>query len=202
MPVGKEELAYKRKKIRTYSKRLVIGLSILLGLAYLATSWFDTPDFSLYFVIFGTLLNLALFALSSWSLNDHLHKQDMNKKVGIENTRSLDERKKLIRISLDMTSSISSSLGGIISLVGSIASLSLRDHSIIFAISTLFFALGYTIMAVNIVWSCSSYLDNKFCKKDLESEPQQDCDVAKPDEGGHFCNLITGFRESSESRAI
>ncbi|WCR53163.1 MAG: hypothetical protein PG981_000185 [Wolbachia endosymbiont of Ctenocephalides orientis wCori] len=90
MPVGKEELAYNRKKIRTYLKRLVIGLSILLGLAYLGTSWFDTPDFSLHFVISGTILNLALFALSSWSLIDHLHKQNINKKVCIENTRSLD----------------------------------------------------------------------------------------------------------------
>lgn len=199
MLAEKEELAYDRKKIRTYSKRLVTTLSILFGSAYLTTLWFNISGFSLYFAISGTILSLALLTLHSLSLNDQLHKHNMNKKIDIENT---DEGKKLIRMSLDMVSSISSSLGGIISLVSRIASLSLHDHSIIFAVSTLFFALGYTIMAVNIVWSCSSYLDKKLCKENFESESQQNCDVTKPDEGGHLFNLITKSVELSESRSF
>ncbi|WCR53162.1 MAG: hypothetical protein PG981_000184 [Wolbachia endosymbiont of Ctenocephalides orientis wCori] len=61
-------------------------------------------------------------------------------------------------------------------------------------------------MAVNIVWSCSSYLDKKLYKEDFESEPQQNIDNPDKDNNpdkGHFCNLITELRvPSAESRAI
>ncbi|WP_338062947.1 hypothetical protein [Wolbachia endosymbiont of Brugia malayi] len=79
-----EKLAY-RKKIRTYSKRLVITLSTTFFIGYIAAPVFSIPILSLYFSIANTISSALSFALNIWSLNDHFQKQDLNKQSGVKN---------------------------------------------------------------------------------------------------------------------
>lgn len=65
----KDKLAY-RKKVRTYSKRLVTTLSTISFIGYIAALVLNIPVLSLYFSIAGTIFSALSFALNIWSLND------------------------------------------------------------------------------------------------------------------------------------
>jgi hypothetical protein len=157
----KEELAY-RKKIRTYSKRLVITLSITFFIGYIAASIFSISVLGLCFTIVGTILSALSFILNIWSLNDHFRKQDLNKQLGVESTPG---QKKLTKIYLDITSSVSFLVGGIIPILP-------FESPIIPFISATFFILGCATMAANFI-------------RTMISEPQ-----AKNVLGNHSLNTV------------
>ena len=136
----KEELDY-RKKIRTYSKRLVTTLSTALLIGYIAALVFNMSALSFHFAIVGTVLSAFSFILNTWSLTDHFRKQDLNKQLGVKNT---PEQKKLTKICLDITSNVSFLIGGIASILP-------LESPIIPFVSTAFFILGCAFMATNIV---------------------------------------------------
>lgn len=129
----KDKLAY-RKKVRTYSKRLVTTLSTISFIGYIAALVLNIPVLSLYFSIAGTILSALSFALNTWSLKDHF----LQKQLGVAG------QKKLTKICLDITSNVSFLIGGIASILP-------LESSIIPFVSTAFFILGCVIMAANIV---------------------------------------------------
>ncbi|WP_264732582.1 MULTISPECIES: hypothetical protein [unclassified Wolbachia] len=130
----KDKLAY-RKKVRTYSKRLVTTLSTASFIGYIAALAFSIPVLSLYFSIAGTILSVLSFALNIWSLKDHFLQQ---KQLGVAG------QKKLTKICLDITSNVSFLIGGIASILP-------LESPIIPFVSTAFFILGCAFMAANIV---------------------------------------------------
>ncbi|BEP32099.1 MAG: hypothetical protein WBIAU2_03260 [Wolbachia endosymbiont of Drosophila biauraria] len=154
----KDKLAY-RKKVRTYSKRLVTTLSTISFIGYIAALVLNIPVLSLYFSIAGTIFSALSFALNIWSLNDHSRQQNLNKKSGIKNTPG---QKKLTKIYLDIASSASFLIGGI-------ASMSLFESSVIYFVSTPFFILGCVIMAANIVQTMISEPQTKTVLENLSS---------------------------------
>lgn len=129
----KSKLAH-RKKVRTYSKRLVTTLSTISFIGYIAALVLNIPVLSLYFSIAGTILSALSFALNIWSLKDHF----LQKQLGVAG------QKKLTKICLDITSNVSFLIGGIASILP-------LESSIIPFVSTAFFILGCVIMAANIV---------------------------------------------------
>ncbi|MFP3015905.1 MAG: hypothetical protein ACEY3B_06515 [Wolbachia sp.] len=129
----KNKLAH-RKKVRTYSKRLVTTLSTISFIGYIAALVLNIPVLSLYFSIAGTILSALSFALNIWSLKDHF----LQKQLGVAG------QKKLTKICLDITSNVSFLIGGIASILP-------LESSIIPFVSTAFFILGCVIMAANIV---------------------------------------------------
>lgn len=129
----KDKLAY-RKKVRTYSKRLVTTLSTISFIGYIAASVLNIPVLSLYFSIAGTIFSALSFALNIWSLKDHF----LQKQLGVAG------QKKLTKICLDITSNISFLIGGITPILP-------LESPIILFVSTAFFILGCVIMAANIV---------------------------------------------------
>ncbi|UVW84286.1 hypothetical protein [Wolbachia endosymbiont of Aedes albopictus] len=129
----KNKLAH-RKKVRTYSKRLVTTLSTISFIGYIAALVLNIPVLSLYFSIAGTILSALSFALNIWSLKDHF----LQKQLGVAG------QKKLTKICLDITSNVSFLIGGIASILP-------LESSIIPFLSTAFFILGCVIMAANIV---------------------------------------------------
>lgn len=129
----KNKLAH-RKKVRTYSKRLVTTLSTISFIGYIAALVLNIPVLSLYFSIAGTILSALSFALNIWSLKDHF----LQKQLGVAG------QKKPTKICLDIASSASFLIGGI-------ASMSLFESSVIYFVSTPFFILGCAIMAANLV---------------------------------------------------
>ncbi|WP_250295297.1 hypothetical protein [Wolbachia endosymbiont of Oedothorax gibbosus] len=130
----KDKLAY-RKKVRTYSKRLVTTLSTAFFIGYIAASIFNISALSLCFTIVSTVLSALSFILNIWSLNDHFRQQ---KQLGVAG------QKKLTKICLDITSSV-------LFLVGGITPILPLESPIIPFVSTAFFILGCTFMAANIV---------------------------------------------------
>jgi hypothetical protein len=149
-----------RKKIRTYSKRLLTALSVVLTIGYAATLVCNVTDFSLHLAIIGAVLSAISLALNIWSLTDHFRKQNLDKK------NTSEQEKKLTKISLDIASSISFLAGGVTSLVFNIA---LHEASGIYFISASLFTLGYAIMAVNTIrWL-------------IDSKPQTQKDVVSVD---------------------
>ncbi|WP_341821475.1 hypothetical protein [Wolbachia endosymbiont (group A) of Myopa testacea] len=135
---GEKDKLADRKKVRTYSKRLVITLSTASFIGYIAALAFSIPVLSLYFSIAGTILSVLSFALNIWSLKDHFLQQ---KQLGVENTPG---QKKLTKICLDITSNVSFLIGGIASILP-------LESPIIPFVSTAFFILGCAFMAANIV---------------------------------------------------
>ncbi|QOD38621.1 hypothetical protein [Candidatus Wolbachia massiliensis] len=138
---NKQEALAHRKKIRTYSKRLVTTLSTISFIGYIAASIFDISVLSLCCTIASTILSVLSFALNMWSLKDHFRKQDLNKQLGIDNTPG---QKKLTKIYLDVTSSVLFLAGGIIPILP-------FESPIIPFISTTFFILGCITMAANTI---------------------------------------------------
>ncbi|WP_338406339.1 MULTISPECIES: hypothetical protein [unclassified Wolbachia] len=130
----KNKLAY-RKKVRTYSKRLVTTLSTAFFIGYIAASIFNISALSLCFTIVSTVLSALSFILNIWSLNDHFRQQ---KQLGVAG------QKKLTKICLDITSSV-------LFLVGGITPILPFESPIIPFISTTFFILGCATMAANFV---------------------------------------------------
>ncbi|MDG7053024.1 MAG: hypothetical protein LKM45_04030 [Wolbachia endosymbiont of Alcedoecus sp.] len=131
---GKKNNLAHRKKVRTYSKRLVTTLSTISFIGYIAALVLNIPVLSLYFSIAGTTLSALSFALNIWSLKDHF----LQKQPGVVG------QKKLTKICLDITSNVSFLIGGIASILP-------LESSIIPFVSTAFFILGCVIMAANIV---------------------------------------------------
>ncbi|MBA8770478.1 hypothetical protein HCR16_05215 [Wolbachia pipientis] len=129
----KDKLAY-RKKVQTYSKRLVTTLSTISFIGYIAALVLSIPVLSLYFSIAGTIFSALSFALNIWSLNDHF----LQKQLGVAG------QKKLTKICLDITSNVSFLIGGIASILP-------LESPIIPFVSTAFFILGCAFMATNIV---------------------------------------------------
>lgn len=129
----KNKLAH-RKKVRTYSKRLVTTLSTISFIGYIAALVLNIPVLSLYFSIAGTILSALSFALNIWSLKDHF----LQKQLGLAG------QKKLTKICLDITSNVSFLIGGIASILP-------LESPIIPFVSTAFFILGCAFMATNIV---------------------------------------------------
>ncbi len=129
----KNKLAH-RKKVRTYSKRLVTALSTPSFIGYIAALAFGIPVLSLYFSIAGTIFSALSFALNIWSLKDH----SLQKQLGVAG------QKKLTKICLDIISNISFLIGGIASILP-------LESPIIPFVSTAFFILGCAFMATNIV---------------------------------------------------
>lgn len=144
----RDGLAYE-KRIRTYSKRLVTTLSTALLIGYIATFVFNISGFSLHFAIAGAIISAISLALNVWSLTDHFRKQNTNKESGIENTS--EQKKKLTKIYLDITSSVLFLIGGVVSLVCNIATLPLYEASIIYFASTSLFTLGCAVMVINTI---------------------------------------------------
>lgn len=136
----KDKLAY-RKKVRTYSKRLVTALSTALFIGYIATLVFNISGLSVHSAALSITLSAISLGLNSWSRTDHFRKCELNKQLGVENSPG---QKKLTKIYLDIVSSVSFLIGGI-------ASMSLFESSVIYFVSTPFFILGCAFMATNIV---------------------------------------------------
>ena len=143
----RDYLAYE-KKIRTYSKRLVTALSIVLGIGYTATLFFQISGLSLYFPIASLALSTASLMLNIWSLNGYFQRQEIDKKSGVQEKNSF----KLAKICLNIISSTSFLSGGIISM------LPFKTPNICF-ITTPFFIFGYVITAANLVMSIGSALE-------------------------------------------
>ncbi|TVS84263.1 hypothetical protein COM43_004865 [Wolbachia pipientis] len=129
----KNKLAH-RKKVRTYSKRLVTALSIASLSGYIAALALNISSLSLYFTIVSTMLSALSLALNIWSLTDHF----LQKQLGVAG------QKKLTKICLDITSNVSFLIGGIASILP-------LESPIIPFISTAFFILGCTFMATNFI---------------------------------------------------
>ncbi|MFP3026266.1 MAG: hypothetical protein ACEY3L_08495 [Wolbachia sp.] len=140
MSCEEESLVY-RKKIRTYSKRLVTALSTALFIGYIATLVFNISGLSVHSAALSITLSAISLGLNSWSRTDHFRKCELNKQLGVENSPG---QKKLTKIYLDIVSSVSFLIGGI-------ASMSLFESSVIYFVSTPFFILGCAIMATNII---------------------------------------------------
>ena len=136
MSCDKERLVY-RKKIRTYSKRLVTALSIASLSGYIAALALNISALSLYFTIASTILSALSLVLNVWSLTDHFSQRDLNKQL-------VPRQEKLMKICLDIASSVSFLIGGIIYILP-------LESPIIPFISTAFFILGCTFMATNFV---------------------------------------------------
>ncbi|CCE77514.1 MULTISPECIES: hypothetical protein [Wolbachia] len=136
MSYEKEVLIY-RKKIRTYSKRLVTALSIASLSGYIAALALNISSLSLYFTIVSTMLSALSLALNIWSLTDHFRQRDLNKQL-------VPRQEKLMKICLDIASSVSFLIGGIIYILP-------LESPIIPFISTAFFILGCTFMATNFI---------------------------------------------------
>jgi len=137
MSCDKERLVY-RKKIRTYSKRLVTALSIASLSGYIAALALNISSLSLYFTIVSTILSALSLALNIWSLTDHFRQRNLNKQL------DTSRQEKLMKICLDITSNVSFLIGGIIYILP-------LESPIIPFISTAFFILGCTFMATNFV---------------------------------------------------
>ncbi|MGL9717949.1 MAG: hypothetical protein ACR5K9_04595 [Wolbachia sp.] len=153
-----------RKKIRTYSKRLVTALSTICFIGYIAGLIFNISTLSLYCTIAGTILSALSFALNIWSLTDHFRKRNLNKQLGIENTPG---QKKLTKICLDIVSSVSFLIGGIIPILP-------FESPIIPFISITCFILGCAAMTANIV---QSMVSKPQVEKGLEKQPLIDSTV-------------------------
>ncbi len=136
----KDKLAY-RKKVRTYSKRLVTALSTALFIGYIATLVFNISGLSVHSAALSITLSAISLGLNSWSRTDHFRKCELNEQLGVKNSPG---QKKLTKIYLDIISSVSFLIGGI-------ASMSLFESSVIYFVSTPFFILGCAIMATNII---------------------------------------------------
>ncbi|MDN5248150.1 MAG: hypothetical protein QWI36_03375 [Wolbachia endosymbiont of Tyrophagus putrescentiae] len=144
----KDGLIY-RKRVRTYSKRLVTILSIVLGLGYIIL---DVMNFNLCFAVAGIILSAISFGLNLWSLNDHKKKQELNKEFAIKENK-LDIRNKSVKISLDMLSSSAFFMGGVLSALMTIFILPI-DHSI----PATCFTIGYLVITLNIVMGLGKWL--------------------------------------------
>lgn len=136
----KEELA-NRKKIRTYSKRLIITLSIASFIGYIASLVFDVPSLNLHSAVLSIALSIVSLGLNMWSYVDHFRKRNLNNQLGIENTPG---QEKLTKIHINIASSASFLIGGIIPVLP-------FESPIIPFVSITFFILGYAAMAANIV---------------------------------------------------
>ncbi len=136
MSCEKEGLIY-RKKIRTYSKRLVTVLSIASLSGYIAALALNISSLSLYFTIVSTMLSALSLVLNVWSLTDHFSQRDLNKQL-------VPRQEKLMKICLDIASSVSFLIGGITSILP-------LEFPIIPFISVAFFILGCTFMATNFI---------------------------------------------------
>lgn len=136
----KDKLAH-RKKIRTYSKRLVTALSTALLIEYIATLVFNISGLSLHSAALSVALSAILLGLNLWSHADHFRKCELNKQLGVENTPG---QKKLTKIYLDITSSVLFLVGGIIPILP-------FESPIIPFISATFFILGCATMAANFI---------------------------------------------------
>ncbi|WP_353280378.1 hypothetical protein [Wolbachia endosymbiont (group B) of Silvanus unidentatus] len=136
MSYEKERLIY-RKKIRTYSKRLVTALSIASLSGYIAALALNISSLSLYFTIVSTMLSALSLVLNVWSLTDHFSQRDLNKQL-------VPRQEKLMKICLDIASSVSFLIGGITSILP-------LEFPIIPFISVAFFILGCTFMATNFI---------------------------------------------------
>ncbi|AGK00256.1 hypothetical protein wCauA_00160 [Wolbachia endosymbiont of Carposina sasakii] len=130
-----------RKKVRTYSKRLVTTLSTISFIGYIAALVLNIPVLSLYFSIACTILSVLSSTLNIWSLADHFRQRDLNKQLGVENTPG---QEKLTKICLDITSNVLFLIGGITPILP-------FESPIIPFVSTAFFILGCAFMATNIV---------------------------------------------------
>lgn len=97
----------------------------------------------LVFTIVSTILSALSFALNIWSLIDHSSQHDLNKQL-------VPRQEKLIKIYLDIASSVSFLIGGITSILP-------LEFPIIPFISTAFFILGCTFMATNFVRTMISH---------------------------------------------
>ncbi|WP_353278387.1 hypothetical protein [Wolbachia endosymbiont (group B) of Longitarsus flavicornis] len=137
MSCDKERLVY-RKKIRTYSKRLVTALSIASLSGYIAALALNISALSLYFTIASTILSALSLALNIWSLTDHFKQCGLNKQL------DTSWQDKLMKICLDITSNVSFLIGGITSILP-------LEFPIIPFISVAFFILGCTFMATNFI---------------------------------------------------
>jgi len=136
----KEELA-NRKKIRTYSKRLVTTLSIASFIGYIASLVFDVPSLNLHSAVLSIALGIVSLGLNMWSYVDHFRKRNLNNQLGIENTPG---QEKLTKIHINIASSASFLIGGIIPVLP-------FESPIIPFVSITFFILGCAAMAANIV---------------------------------------------------
>ncbi|WP_265023104.1 hypothetical protein [Wolbachia endosymbiont (group B) of Ischnura elegans] len=136
MSCDKERLVY-RKKIRTYSKRLVTALSIASLSGYIAALALNISALSLYFTIASTILSALSLVLNVWSLTDHFSQRDLNKQL-------VPRQEKLMKICLDIASSVSFLIGGITSILP-------LEFPIIPFISVAFFILGCSFMATNFI---------------------------------------------------
>ncbi|MDG7057615.1 MAG: hypothetical protein LKM43_05810 [Wolbachia endosymbiont of Penenirmus auritus] len=142
-----------RKKVRTYSKRLVTTLSTISFIGYIAALVLNIPVLSLYFSIAGTILSALSFALNIWSLKDHF----LQKQLGVAG------QKKLTKICLDITSNVSFLIGGIASILP-------LESSIIPFVSTAFFYSRLCYLAANIVQTMIS--ESKVKERNKEEELQ------------------------------
>jgi VIT1/CCC1 family predicted Fe2+/Mn2+ transporter len=108
---SKEERLAHRKKIRTYSKRLVTTLSITSFIGYIASLVFDVPSLNLHSAVLSIALGIVSLGLNMWSYVDHFRKCNLNNQLGIENTPG---QEKLTKIHINIASSASFLIGGII----------------------------------------------------------------------------------------
>ncbi|BAO99406.1 putative uncharacterized protein [Wolbachia endosymbiont of Cimex lectularius] len=141
----KEELA-NRKKIRTYSKRLVTTLSIASFIGYIASLVFDVPSLNLHSAALSIVLSIVSLGLNMWSYIDYFRKRNLNNQLGIENTPG---QEKLTEIHINIASSASFLIGGIIPVLP-------FESPIIPFVSITFSILGYAAMVANIVWTMIS----------------------------------------------
>ncbi|MDR0288777.1 MAG: VIT1/CCC1 transporter family protein [Rickettsiales bacterium] len=130
-----------RKKMRTYSKRLVTMLSIASFIGYIASLVFDVPSLNLHSAALSIVLSIVSLGLNMWSYVDHLRKRNLNNQLGIENTPG---QEKLTKIHINIASSASFLIGGIIPVLP-------FESPIIPFVSITFFILGCAAMAANIV---------------------------------------------------
>ncbi|WP_253299975.1 hypothetical protein [Wolbachia endosymbiont of Chironomus riparius] len=145
-----------KKKIRTYSKRLLTALSVALGIGYLATLALHISGFSLHFAIAGIILSVLSLILNTWSFNHYFE----NKKLNIKLKRKEENPKKLTKIHIDIASSIFFLIGGIESVspfietyVASYISTFTIEAYLAPYVPTFLFALGYTMMAISFIKS-------------------------------------------------
>ncbi|MCM1001157.1 MAG: acyl-CoA reductase [Wolbachia endosymbiont of Melophagus ovinus] len=136
----KEELA-NRKKIRTYSKRLVTTLSIASFIGYIASLVFDVPSLNLHSAALSIALSIVSLGLNIWSYVDHFRKRNLNNQLDIEN---IPGQEKLTKIHINIASSASFLIGGIIPVLP-------FESPIIPFVSITFSILGCAAMAANIV---------------------------------------------------
>lgn len=137
MSYEEKKLVY-RKKIRTYSKRLVTALSIASLMRYTAALALNISSLSLYCTIVSTMLSALSLTLNIWSLTDHFRQCGLNKQL------DTSWQDKLMKICLNITSNVSFLIGGITSILP-------LEFPIIPFISVAFFILGCTFMATNFV---------------------------------------------------